>query len=300
MCNLTIIEVALEYVKRKCTKCLCLTLVDFLIRQTNTGFFILIRFNHATYYINMRIIAATLGLIGLLTIACLFSKRAEMKKTSIYNVSKLKQSMKIDGNWEKPQWQNIKAIDINNNLGDIPKFRPFVQAKMMYDDENIYVIFSVKDRYVHCVAHDFNGSIWEDSCVEFFFSPDTSLPGKYFNLEINCGGTPLMHYNIVPRKEYKILETEDIKKIEIAHSLPQKVDPEITEPVTWTIEYRIPIAILEKYSNITHPKHGIIWRANFYKIADKTSNPHYLTWSKIHAIQPDFHLPQFFGTLKFE
>ena len=123
---------------------------------------------------------------------------------------------------------------------------------------------------------------------------------RYFNLEINCGGTPLMHYNIIPRKEVENLKIEDIEKIEIAHSLPQIVDPEIREKITWTLEYRIPIDVLRKYSNITQPKAGIIWRGNFYQCGDKTSNPHYLTWSIVDNNKPDFHLPQFFGILKFE
>lgn len=219
--------------------------------------------------------------------------------SSEYYVNKLDQKMEINGDWNKPQWQKIKAIDINNFMGEIPAFRPSAQAKMLYDNDNIYVIFEVKDRYVRSLTQDYNGPVWNDSCVEFFFSPDSELPLKYFNLEITCGGIPLMRYNTIPRKEFRKLEIEEIKQIEIAHSLPQKVDPEIAEPVTWTLEYRIPLAILEKYSKVTHPKKGIVWKANFYKTADKTSNPHYITWSVIEISKPDFHLPQFFGKLIF-
>lgn len=223
-----------------------------------------------------------------------------MKIASVYNVFKLKQSMKIDGNWHKQQWQNINAVDITNFMGTIPEFRPAVKAKMTYDDENLYIIFLVQDRYVRCITNDYNGPVWEDSCVEFFFSPDTRLPERYFNLEINCGGTPLMHYNIIPDKETTILAVDDIKMLEIGHSLPQLVDPEITEAVTWTIEYRIPFTLLEKYSKVTHPGHGINWRANFYKIAENCSNPHYMTWSVVDNFKPDFHKPHFFGLLKFQ
>lgn len=229
-----------------------------------------------------------------------FSMQEEVKRISVYNVYKLKQSMKIDANWNKSQWQNIKAIDIKNYMGDKPSFRPFVQAKMMYDDGNIYVIFHVQDKFVRCITKDINGPVWEDSCVEFFFSPDTSLPQRYFNLEINCGGTPLMHYNTVPKKELSELAVDDIKKIEIAHSLPKIIDPEIAEPNTWTAEYSIPIVMLEKYSKVTYPKPGIDWRANFYKIAENNSNTHYMTWSVVDNIRPDFHLPHFFGLIKFQ
>ena len=109
----------------------------------------------------------------------------------------------------------------------------------MYDNVNIYTIFCVSDRYFRCITKDINDTVWEDSVVEFFFAPDTSLPLRYFNQEINCDGTPLMYYNLVPRKEFKKLSTEDIEKMVTAHSLPEISDPEIIKPVTWTLEYGI-------------------------------------------------------------
>ena len=233
-------------------------------------------------------------LLATLTVAQQKDMAAETKG-SVYNVSKLKQSMKIDGKWDKRQWRKIKPVEINNFIREAPpKFHPIVQAKMMYDDENIYVIFRVQDQYVRVITKDIGGPVWQDAAVEFFFSPDASLPLSYFNLEVNCGGTPLLGYR--PKKP----TVEDIKKIEIGHSLPQIIDPEITEPVTWTLEYRIPLAMVEKYSNVTRPKQGVEWKANFYKIAENNSNPHHASWSVIDLPRPTFHTPQFFGTLKFQ
>lgn len=248
----------------------------------------------------MKTLVTTISLIVLFITIYSFSTETQMKKESVYTVTRLMQPLKIDGNWDKPQWKNIKAVEIINYMGALPKFRPVVKAKMMYDDENIYVIFQVKDQFVRCLTKEYNGPVWEDSACEFFFSPDSGFPEKYFNLEMNCGGTPLMHYNMIPRKESKQLDIADIKKIEIAHSLPQIIDPEMSNPVTWTLEYRIPLVMLEKYSGVTRPGKGVEWRANFYKIAENNSNRHYITWSFIENPKPDFHKPQFFGKLKFE
>ncbi len=223
-----------------------------------------------------------------------------MKTAAVYKVERLKGPFIIDGNWYKYQWERTASIDIENYMGEIPAFRPEVRAKMMYDDESLYVIFHVDDRYVRCITNKINGPVWEDSCVEFFFSPDARYPEKYFNLEINCGGTPLMHYNIIPRKKSIEIGAEDIKQIQIAHTLPAIVEPEITERVFWTIEYRLPIALLKKYSAVTDPGKGIEWRANFYKCAEKNSNPHFMTWAIVENEKPDFHLPGFFGTLIFQ
>jgi len=88
-------------------------------------------------------------------------------------------------------------------------------------------------------------------------------------------------------------------KIDIAHSLPEVVDPEIIDEVTWTLEYRIPVAMLKKYSRIEDPRPGVKWNANFYKIAEKGTNIHFLTWSLVDNPEPNFHLPRFFGKINF-
>lgn len=77
--------------------------------------------------------------------------------------------MKIDGNWNKAQWRLVKAVELTNFMGQIPPFRPTVQAKMMYDEDNVYVIFRVRDRYVRSVIEEYNGPVSTEACVEFFF-----------------------------------------------------------------------------------------------------------------------------------
>lgn len=217
-----------------------------------------------------------------------------------YNAVRLETPVSIDADWNKKEWQKAETGSVSNYMGEVPGFRPVTEFRLMYDDSYIYVIFRVNDRYVLCSNENINDPVWEDSCVEFFFAADTNLPERYFNLEVNCGGIPLMGYNIVPREQFIRLDPADISSIEIAHSLPGKVDPEITEPVTWIIEYRIPLGMLEKYARITKPEKGVVWKANFYKIAVNNSNPHYMTWAPVDNPRPDFHLPVFFGKIRFK
>lgn len=40
--------------------------------------------------------------------------------------------------------------------------------------------------------------------------------------------------------------------------------------------------------------------ANFYKCGDKLQTPHFLSWNPINLEKPNFHCPEFFGTLNFE
>lgn len=217
-----------------------------------------------------------------------------------YKVAATPKNIAIDGKWDKPVWEKVKPIKIENRMGDEPRFRPLTEAKMVYDANNVYVIFRVHDKFVKSTVTKYNGHVSGDSCVEFFFSPNSSEPGHYFNLEVNAGGTPLIFFITKPGKESIKLSDSQIDQIEIAHSLPAVVNPEIDKEVTWTIEYRIPLVMLKQFTNVTMPNPGVAWRANFYKTGSDTSNPHYYTWSPVSNPVPNFHLPAYFGTIIFE
>jgi hypothetical protein len=222
------------------------------------------------------------------------SQHQNVNNPPTYEVKRSPAPISIDANWNKKIWKNTNAAVISNFIRKVPSFHPRPEVKMRYDAENIYVIFRVHDRYVRSITTEINGPVWKDAAVEFFFCPDTTRPDQYFNLEINCGGTALLGFRS------NSPTPDDIKTIEVAHSLPQTIDPEITDPVTWTLEYRIPLSTLQKYSTVTRPAKGVRWKANFCKIAENNSNPHYMTWSSINAPKPNFHMPQFFGTLLFQ
>ncbi len=228
-----------------------------------------------------------------------FSSRINAQTSYEYMVAKLNSPIVIDANWNKKAWQGVDSIKIENRMGSLPGFIPITYAKMLYNDQNVYVIFKVQDRFVRIVTNEINGPVWEDAAAEFFFSPDMAAPLKYFNLEMTGGGTPLMCYNTFPL-ELHYLDTIDIKEIEIAHSLPELVPKEITDSVTWSLEYKVPLALIEKYANVTRPAPGINWMANFYKCASNNSNPHYFTWAKVVSPSPNFHLPEYFGKLIFD
>ncbi len=238
-----------------------------------------------------------LMMIPVLFLSC--NSTSPDKSRYLYRVHRLKEKIVIDSRWDKPQWKKVPSISIENIMGEKPEFLPNARVKLLYDDENLYVIFRVEDRYVRAVVKEFHGRVWEDACVEFFFAPNRDAPLKYFNVEMNCGGTALTYFNRIPDIDFTPLAADDMKQIEIAHSMPKIVDPEIPDPVVWTLEYRLPLAVLEKYTALNRPEKGVVWRANFQKCAESNSHPHWMTWAKIDYPEPRFHMPEFFGTIEF-
>lgn len=216
-----------------------------------------------------------------------------------YSVKQLTESVQIDNRWEKQPWLDIPHLSLGFHMGDLPEHFPEVKVKLAYDLEVLYVIFQVDDRYVCARRQSYQEPVYQDSCVEFFFTPGEDISEGYFNLEVNCGGTALFHHQRGRQVGDVPVSEVDFQQVQIAHSLPKVLNEEITESVTWVVEYCLPFSVLEKYAPLAQPSSSIIWRANFYKCADKSSHPHWLTWAPVELPDPDFHSPEYFGRLVF-
>ena len=218
-----------------------------------------------------------------------------------YQVEKTSAQPQLKGDWAGDVWGKVETVDIKHYMGSEPEHKPKTQAKVLYDEEFVYVIFRVEDKYVRAVSEGYQSMVCFDSCAEFFFTPGPNVSSGYFNIEINCGGTMLFNFQTIPWVDVVPISDSDCDKVRIFHSEPRIVEPEKQEPTTWFIEYRVPIDVLENYfPEVARPAPGVLWRANFYKCADKTSHPHALTWSVVDWPEPDFHQPGFFGTLEFK
>jgi hypothetical protein len=205
----------------------------------------------------------------------------------LYEVQKHSETVKID------------ALSLEQYMGAKPEHFPMVQVKLSYDDQTLHVMFQVEDRYVRALSKNYQDQVCRDSCVEFFFTPGENLGHSYFNLEVNCGG--MAHFCWHPENEEKVPVTlEDFKKIDLTHSLPKIVEPEIKEARSWSVEYKLPLSLIKKYCpEASMPSGEVVWKANFYKCADDSSQPHWLSWTFVDHPKPKFHLPEFFGSLKF-
>jgi hypothetical protein len=70
------------------------------------------------------------------------------------------------------------------------------------------------------------------------------------------------------------------------------------DDTTWEVALIIPYAAFFKHQ--IQSLDGKEIKANFYKCGDELQTPHFLSWNPIKIEKPDFHRPDFFGTLEFE
>lgn len=221
-------------------------------------------------------------------------------RQNTYRVQRMRDNPTIDADWNKAAWKGITPAILEYYMGEEPTHQPQVLVKAAYDDQSLYLIWKVEDNYVLARRTKNQQDVWRDSCVEFFFTPggDPTERG-YFNLETSCAGMKLFGAHVAGNKDKKFT-AEDVASVVTANSLKAPIDPEIAKSTTWTLEYRIPLSLLQKLTKIEHPGPGATWRGNFYKCADDASHPHWLTWSPVTHPEPSFHRPKYFGILVFE
>ena len=217
-----------------------------------------------------------------------------------YTIKRTNTPPPLTGDWGNPRWATAPSLNNDHFHDKSTNHRPQTQAKLLYDQAGLSVIFQVHDQFVRCVETTRNGCIWADSCVECFLEP---IPGcGYFNIEINCGGTLLLHYNAqLGSVGYEPVQFDDSRlvKVKIYHSLPAVVEPELVDPITWIIEYFLPHENFEAFIGPVLRDVDTVWRANFFKCGDDTSHPHWAMWNPIPG-ELGFHKPEHFGQLHFE
>jgi hypothetical protein len=209
---------------------------------------------------------------------------------------------RIDSAWNDPAWAGAEPIELTHFRPEGSAHRPRTRARLLHTGDGISGLFQVEDRYVRSVHQRFGEPVCEDSCVEIFLEP---RPGRgYLNFEWNAGGTLLASHVTDPRRvggalaAARPLSERDGRLVLARSSLPSVVAPELATPVSWSLAFFIPLAVLERPLGPLGPLGGQRWRANLYKCGDKTSHPHWASWSPLDS--RNFHRPECFGTLEFE
>lgn len=179
-------------------------------------------------------------------------------------------------------------IDCNNWAAEYP-YTPKVEARMAYSQHGIAILFNITEEHTKAVELVDNGRVWEDSCVEFFVA-NPAAEG-YFNFELNAIGTLLAAVR-TSRETANHFEAERLATVRRYTSFEHS-EIDICKSNSWYAVEVIPFALL----GLQSPPKNL--RANLYKCGDKLQQPHFLSWSPITLDKPNFHCPEFFGTLIF-
>ena len=173
-------------------------------------------------------------------------------------------------------------------------YKPDVALSIAYSDHEIFLKYYISENFFKAEKTDTNQMVCEDSCVEFFVSPEDD--GIYYNMEFNAIGTCLLGTG-TGRADSERVSPVIISKIRRLTTAGTEPFKEKKGEFVWKITIAIPFDVFFHHHVIDLK--GKIFRANFYKCGDKLTVPHYVTWNPIGTAEPDYHRPEHFGLLKF-
>ena len=169
-------------------------------------------------------------------------------------------------------------------------YKPIVVFDIARGDKELYLHYFVRGLSLRAMAGEDGEFVHPDSCVEFFVRKDDDM--NYANFEFNCIGTCLAARGDARQKRVPFTPKE-YQKIRRYATVQSGTFAEKTGLYTWELTVAIPFELMGLDAANLPAK----IRGNFYKCADETANPHYVTWSPINLPVPDYHCPEHFGEI---
>lgn len=183
-----------------------------------------------------------------------------------------------------------ESVDVVN--WEAYPYKPIVAFDIARSRENLYIRFFVKGNSLKAVYDVDNSPVHQDSCVEFFMKKPEDQ--NYMNFEFNCIGT-CDAARRESRDSKSSLSSEEYATIRRYSSLERTPFIEKKGVHSWELVVAIPFRLMGLDPD--HLPEKIL--GNFYKCADDTDFPHFVSWSPIDLPEPNFHCPQFFGEIYF-
>ncbi|MCC6589021.1 MAG: c-type cytochrome [Bryobacterales bacterium] len=213
-----------------------------------------------------------------------------------YKIHRAASPITIDAKLDEPAWQSAPPTSgfIFNwfSSGD----KEPTEAKLLWDDRNLYVSWRVTDRHISAYETRRNGPVSKDDCVEIFISPNPNKVANYYTFEINAIGTMLNRARTDWYTGGAFWDPEGVEYRTSFHGRPSK--DESPDDREWIVEMAVPLRNFSRDAAHTPPQEGDEWRLNLMRTGGKT-NGQQSTWSPIRGEKRSFHTPENFGRVIF-
>ncbi len=187
---------------------------------------------------------------------------------------------------------NCFAIDCVNWKAEFP-YKPQVKAYIAHSSKSLFVCFDVTGEDLRAECSEDQGEVWCDSCVEMFLQNEGEA--EYMNFETNCIGKMVATRRLSKTEGIRPFTPEQMSTIHHYASSGNETFTERPGIHTWQVCIAIPWNLISADGNMPTQLKG-----NFYKCADSTAHPHFLSWNPIKTLNPDFHRPEYFDSIIFD
>ncbi|QEH35144.1 hypothetical protein OJF2_36890 [Aquisphaera giovannonii] len=218
----------------------------------------------------------------------------------------------IDGKLDDPAWQGAPWTEPFEDIeGDVrPKPRFATRAKMLWDDQYLYVAAKLDEPHVWGTLTKHDSVIFQDNDFEIFLDPDGDNH-EYYELEINALNTEWDLYLPKPyRNGGPAVDAWEVPGLKTGVHVEGTINDPRDEDKGWTVEFALPWKVLGEHAHRpAPPKDGDQWRINFSRVEWKheldggkyrkvpgTKEDNWV-WSPQGVV--DMHRPEYWGIVQF-
>lgn len=211
-----------------------------------------------------------------------------------YSIQRTVGPIVVDGKLDEPSWRAAEPVGpFDSPWYEGERAPRRTQARMLWDDEFLYVGFVVEDEHIVSTFTERDDPVWREDCVEVFVAPDPENVRVYFNFEFNALGTML---DRTSHLDQGLEWNAEGVRVAIVHAGTLNDDSDIDRG--WVAEIAIPFQAFKGAARHLPPREGDTWRLNLYRINDESDRQHSV-WSHTGTERPSFHEPERFGIVHF-
>jgi hypothetical protein len=160
------------------------------------------------------------------------------------------------------------------------------EVRLLWTRELLYLKFVARYRLITVFDDADPGGrrdrLWDRDVAEVFLQPDPPQLRRYKEFEVSPNGF------------WIDLEIANGALQHIKSGLRRRVSIDEATKI-WAAELAIPMKSL-----VQHFDPASVWRVNFFRVEGPTEPRFYSSWQLTNTPQPNFHVPDRFGLLKFE
>ena len=177
-----------------------------------------------------------------------------------YHVTRAPKPPVIDGVLTDQVWAKARAVELVNSL-DGRRTTVRTVARLLYDDEHLYVSFDCEDPDVWGTLMKRDDPIYNEEVVEIFI--DANGDGRTYNeIEVSPNNTVFDAYFPARRQGMDTGWDSGVKSaVRVRGTLNDPSDRD----EGWTVEMAIPIRRLAEVPHLP-PRPGDRWRFNLYRL----------------------------------
>ena len=184
-----------------------------------------------------------------------------------YLIRQARGEISVDGRLDEFDWAAASQINgFTRILNDYGRIASPTRARMLWDDEALYVSFACRDREMWALFTEEDDPMWSEEVVEIFIDPDGDGL-DYLELEVNpLNAIVDLHIGRI-HPEWVSDKDWDIAGLRTAVRAKGTVNDSTDVDDGWTAEISIPwAAFAPVIAGGGRPRVGDRWRLNLYRI----------------------------------